>query len=151
MKPKFYIMVGIPGSGKSTYAKKLAEENNCIIHSSDAIRIELSGKQSNLSNDKEMWKIMRERIAKDLSEGKNVICDATNVTVSKRASFLNAVNKIDCEKIAIVIDSDVNKCITQNSERNESERVPKVAIFTSAKHLVIPTKDEGFDEIHIIH
>ena len=38
-KPLFIMMVGLPGSGKSTIAKKLAEEypNTCIF-SSDAYR-----------------------------------------------------------------------------------------------------------------
>lgn len=37
---KFIMLVGLPGSGKSTYAKKL-EEEGYRIHSSDAIRKEL--------------------------------------------------------------------------------------------------------------
>lgn len=147
MKPKFYIMVGVPGSGKSTYARELANKDNCIIHSSDAIRIELNGNQADLSNDKNVWKTMNERILKDLSEGRNVICDATNVTIKKRASFINLINKIDCEKIAVVINTDVKKCISQNSKRDESARVPNFAIYSSAKHFVFPTEDEGFDKI----
>ena len=42
-KPYFVMMVGLPGSSKSTYAKQLAEETNAIICSSDAIREELCG------------------------------------------------------------------------------------------------------------
>ena len=42
-KPTFTMMAGLVGSGKSTYAKQLAEETNAIICSSDAIREELYG------------------------------------------------------------------------------------------------------------
>ena len=42
-KPTFTMMVGLPGSGKSTYAKELAERTNAKICSSDAIREELTG------------------------------------------------------------------------------------------------------------
>ena len=44
-KPKLMLLVGLRGSGKSTIAQKLAEENpNTVIVSSDAIREELTGK-----------------------------------------------------------------------------------------------------------
>lgn len=37
-KPKLMLLVGLSGSGKSTIAQKLAEENpNTVIVSSDAI------------------------------------------------------------------------------------------------------------------
>ena len=41
--PKFIMMVGLPGSGKSTWAKEYAKtsENETVILSSDAIREEL--------------------------------------------------------------------------------------------------------------
>ena len=45
-KPAFTMMVGLVGSGKSTYAKQLAEETNAIICSSDAIREELCGDEN---------------------------------------------------------------------------------------------------------
>lgn len=38
----FIMLVGLPGSGKSTYAEELKREGY-IIHSSDAIREELTG------------------------------------------------------------------------------------------------------------
>lgn len=42
-KPTFTMMVGLPGSGKSTYAKELADRTNAKLCSSDAIREELTG------------------------------------------------------------------------------------------------------------
>lgn len=40
-KPTMTMMVGLPASGKSTYAREIAKENNAIVLSSDAIRWEL--------------------------------------------------------------------------------------------------------------
>lgn len=40
-KPKFYMSVGIPGSGKSTWIESHKDELNANVHSSDAIRAEL--------------------------------------------------------------------------------------------------------------
>lgn len=145
--PKFYIMVGFPGSGKSTYAEKLSKETGAEIISSDSIREEKYGTRKITNNDKKVFKEMRRRIFKSLSEGKDVICDATNITVEKRASFLAKDCSADAEKIAIIVNKPVNVCIEQNKNRDESQRVPNVAIYTSAKRFVYPILEEGFDEI----
>ena len=43
-KPTLYIMCGLSGSGKSTIATQIANENpNTVIVSSDEIREELTG------------------------------------------------------------------------------------------------------------
>ena len=59
---KLYIMVGLPGSGKSTYSKKLSKEINAEIVSSDDIRIELFGIDKKVPNSKKVFKEMRKRI-----------------------------------------------------------------------------------------
>lgn len=41
MKPIFWMMVGLPYSGKSYEAEKLKENLGAVIHSSDAIREEI--------------------------------------------------------------------------------------------------------------
>ena len=41
--PIFFMMVGLPYSGKSVYAEGLREKFGAEIHSSDAIRAEILG------------------------------------------------------------------------------------------------------------
>ena len=60
-KPAFTMIVGIVGSGKSTYAKQLAEEINAIICSSDAIREELCGDENSQDNNDEVFKILHSK------------------------------------------------------------------------------------------
>ena len=43
---KFYMIVGIPGSGKSTIAEEIALKEPAIIVSSDVIRGDLYGDES---------------------------------------------------------------------------------------------------------
>ena len=78
------MMVGLPGSGKSTYAKQLSEETNAVICSSDTIREELYGDENSQDNNDEVFKILHSRIKENLKNGKNVIYDATNINSKRR-------------------------------------------------------------------
>ena len=55
-KPTLWIMCGLSGSGKSTIATQIANENpNTIIVSSDAIREELTGNYENQEHNEEVF------------------------------------------------------------------------------------------------
>ncbi len=60
--PIFTMMVGLPGSGKSTYAEKLSKERSAIICSSDKVREDLYGDENSQSNNDEVFKLLHKRI-----------------------------------------------------------------------------------------
>ena len=70
-RPKFIMMVGLPGSGKSRQAEQLAEVHNANIHSSDAIREELSGDVNNQDINNLVFKTLHTRIKEDLRNGQS--------------------------------------------------------------------------------
>lgn len=86
----FEMLVGIPGSGKSTYLKKLNIQNVMVV-SPDEIRREITGSISDQSRNGDVRKITEERINQYLSEGKYVILDATNINTKLRTSFINRI------------------------------------------------------------
>ena len=51
--PILYVMVGLPGSGKSHIAEELARENNAVVYSMDDIRGELCGNVEDQSRNDE--------------------------------------------------------------------------------------------------
>ena len=60
---KLIILSAVPGSGKSTWAKKYQSEHpNTYIISSDQIRFELTGVYQDFSRQKEVWEIFEQRI-----------------------------------------------------------------------------------------
>jgi predicted kinase len=82
-------MVGIPASGKSTYAKKLAEDTGAVIISSDGIRAELSGTEE--YNEAQNYKVIctiRGRL-RHLIKDHDVIIDATNVHVADWRDYID--------------------------------------------------------------
>ena len=79
---KLIVLVGLPGSGKSTYAKRYKEENNTEeveILSSDALRREMFGYLCQDRNQ-ELFSEMFKRTVAFLKENKTVIYDATNIS-----------------------------------------------------------------------
>lgn len=49
---KLYMMIGLPGSGKSTIAKELSKSEDTVIVSSDEIRKELGDINDQSQNNK---------------------------------------------------------------------------------------------------
>lgn len=148
MKAIFMMLVGLPGSGKSTHAKQLIE-NGYIIHSSDAIREELTGDINNQNLNSKVFETLHKRVKQDLKDGKKVIYDATNLSWKRRKAFLQELNSIDCWKVCNVIATPFEICIKQNDMRDR--KVPHEVIDRMYRNFDIPYYNEGWDRINIIY
>ena len=147
-KPDFYILVGLSASGKSTIAKQIAEDNGCVIVSTDMIRGEIcEGGVIDQTNNEEVFKIFHTRIKENLLAGINVIADATNINMKSRRVLLENVTKVSCNKIAYIIPKSIDKCIEDNIYKEYP--VPHHVIQKQMMNFQIPFYEEGFDEIKI--
>ena len=146
-KPTFTMMVGLVGSGKSTYAKQLAEQTNAIICSSDAIREELCGDENSQDNNDEVFKILHSRIKENLKNGKDVIYDATNINSKRRRAFLSELRRIPCVKKCVIMATPFEMCCIQNESRDRV--VPYEVIERMYKNWNTPYWFEGWNEIEI--
>lgn len=138
-------MVGIPGSGKSTYARKL-EATGAVWISLDAIREKLVAETGKRTENK----VFSEGLAqmrKALENGKDVVCDSTNVYPEKREKYLKEAKKYNAKCVAVFVNTDKKTCLERNELRKGSAKVPAVAIHNLAKKLIYPTVEEGFDEV----
>ena len=147
-KPKLFIMIGLSASGKSTIAKELAEDCEAVIVSSDSIRKEICGNVSDQSKNEEVFKLFHKRIRKYLHEKRNVIADATNITMKSRRAIINNVKKMDIEIIAYIVPKKIEDCIKDNAKREYP--IPEEVIYKQMKRFQIPFLEEGFDKI-IVH
>lgn len=147
-RPKLILLVGIPGSGKTTYAEDYIEQNADTIHlSSDTIRKELYGDESIQGNPADVFSLMQKRAIEALNNGQNVLYDATNITRKDRASIINICPKFT--KIEVhVIWAPIEVCIERDAARDRT--VGKEVIDRMLKRFQAPYYDEGIEEIKII-
>ena len=144
------VMVGVVGSGKSTFAlnyqKNMQDRNDgdTVIISSDAIRKELLGDENDQSNNQLIFHTVHKRIKENLIK-RNVIVDATNISIKNRRGILNTVDKIECKKTAIVMTTPIPFCHKWNSSRERV--VPDHVIDMQVKRFQIPFYEEGWDNI----
>ena len=146
--PKFIMLIGVPGSGKTTYAKEYIEKNINTTHlSSDLIRKELWGDEATQGDNNEVFTLMQNRAIEALNNGQNVIYDATNVTRKDRAYIISLCPRF--VKIeAHVIWAPIETCIERDAARERT--VGKAVIDKMLKRFQPPFYDEGFNEIKII-
>ena len=101
------ILVGLPGSGKTSLAKKLRSKNHGIIVSKDTIRYEMMGIEFDKGLENEVDRIFNAMLSSVLwGSIENVIIDNTNLTVPIRARLIEKANAARRDIIAHVMDID---------------------------------------------
>jgi predicted kinase len=150
-KPTLFMLIGLPGSGKSTVADKIYAEDQDgyvrkpIIHSSDSLREEMFGSVDTQDRNEELFRELHKRIKDDLKNGKNVIYDATNINKKIRVAFLNELKKIPTYKQCICVMTPYDVCVKYNNERERN--VPEHVIKKMYMNWNPPDYGEGFDAI----
>ena len=147
MKPTITMLVGLAASGKSTYAQKIANDTDAIILSSDAIRWELFGDETDQNHNQQVFQELYKRAKEHLRSGKNVIYDSTNISSKRRRGFLEELKKIDCFKECIIIATPYEQCLENN--RNRERKVPEWVIERMYRKWQTPHWFEGWDNIDI--
>jgi len=142
------VMFGVPASGKSYVAEKLAEQFDAYIASSDAIREELFGTAECQSDPNKVFGILQHRAGEELKSGGSVIIDATALIRKYRVSNLKTYEGKFSRAILIVCATEIEIILRQNQERDR--HVPEDVITRMLKTMSFPRDTEGWDEIYIL-
>lgn len=147
--PKLIIMVGISGSGKSTFIKHtlLNQYLNACVVSSDAIREEFFGDESIQKDPEKVFQEAYRRVKGFLTEGKDVILDATNLSRKARRNVLNQcrVRGVEIQRECYVILAPPNMAI--KNQRSRERQTPQDVIYRQMSAFFMPELHEGFDKI----
>lgn len=151
MLKTLYMMVGVPGSGKSWFA-----QNNLVPSwdyrwayiSRDQIRFGiLEDKEDYFAHEDEVYKAFVKAIAWNLNDlsTTEVIADATHLNWKSRRKLLDALaQSVDMSKvdvIPVVVTASLETCLKRNAMRTGREFVPKSVIRRMSYQLTDPKND----------
>ena len=139
------MMVGVAGSGKSTIAMRYALTRSAIIYSSDSIREEIYGDENCQKNPGRVFDILHQRVIKALSQGYDVVYDATNLSCKRRMNFLKTIAHIDCKKTCVVVVTTPEDI--EERMKYRERKVPMDVVHRQLCQFQCPNYYEGWDKI----
>lgn len=151
-EPFVIVLVGPPMSGKSTWIKENYPDTEVI--SRDEILMEVYGSRNygeayKNADQNKVDKVLKTRIAEYAKEGRNVILDMTNLSKKVRKRNLANYGK-KYTKIAVafpVLPMEEYKRRNEIRKVEENKNIPRFVLTNMIKIYVLPTLDEGFDEV----
>ena len=149
MNNTLYIAVGLPGSGKSTYAKNFIKGKDIEYLSSDELRAVYGKGEDDQTVTPIVFGHIKRKVDEFLKDGKNVLVDATSVNRRERSDYINSAKKYGAKVVALVFKMDRNGLIARNKKRGEEggRVVPDWVIDKMLNKYEEPSSDEGIDTI----
>ena len=148
---RLFIMMGAPGSGKTTWCKNNVPKNAVYI-SRDEIRFNIiKDEDSYFSKEKIVYDIFINKINEALESGLDVYADQTSLNAGSRKKLIDALNKKPDEINVIYIEKPLNTILEYNSKRTERKLVPNDVVIKMYNSISKPTAKEGIDYLYIIN
>ena len=144
------VLVGIPGSGKSTFAKRLFKETEVL--SSDRCRAIVSDDENDQASTDDAFELLHYIAGKRLKNGLLTVVDATNVQTEARRPLVQLAREYHCLPVAIVLDVPGKECQERNNKRPGRDfgkhviRQQRSQLKRSIRNL----KREGFRHIYVL-
>ena len=136
MAAECVIFVGLPASGKTTFYQQ-----------------RFAGTHEHISKD--LWRGSADRDARQARElrealraGRSVVVDNTSPAVADRAAIIAIAREHSAHVAGYYFSASTREAVGRNRGREGRSRVPDVAIFTKARQMTVPVREEGFDELY---
>ncbi len=116
--PTVFVLIGLQGAGKSTWAAAHAGRLAASVVASDEIRNELeaAGIDATGQGDR-VFATLEERVARLLDEGRNVIVDATHARRRWRANVLALARQRGARCVAVWFDLSFRAMAARNARK----------------------------------
>lgn len=136
-----YVLIGVPGSGKSTWAKKMCDECGAYWVSRDKIRF------SYLKEDDDYFAYEEQVINDFVAEIQNaiydrfptIIADATHLTYKSRNQLLSQIYLQGYAVVYVYFNTSLETALERNAQRSGRARVPDSVIERMYNSLTVPT------------
>jgi len=142
-----HMLAGIPGSGKSHYAKELCKRERAVLVSTDAIREQLFGSESKQKSSYLVFDRAFAEMERALGSGRNVVFDATNVSRERRLKLLKRFKDVPVECHVF----DTPYALARERILARKRKIEDKVLTKFAKNAEFPVLGEGFHHLHLVH
>jgi predicted kinase len=128
------ILIGIQGSGKSTFYRERFFETHVRI-SLDLLK----------TRDRE-----QEFVQTCLRTGQRFVVDNTNIRAAERARYIAAAKSAGFRVKGYFFEAKLREALRRNNLRSGRALIPVVGVIGTLKRLQPPVMEEGFDELYVV-
>ena len=124
------LLSGLPGTGKTTFAARLAPGLAALVLESDRVRRDLFPRRRYTRKESgSVFAAMRERAEAALGEGRNVIIDATNLRESERSGFLELAKRQRARVVAVRLTAPAATVRARLAEPREGASEANIGVY----------------------
>lgn len=154
MKPTLIMLVGLPGTGKSTWIEEqgFKEDQDTVILSTDRF-IEVTAEVMKVTYTEafpKLIKLAEQDLADELEyaieDNMNIVWDQTNLSVASRKKKLLKIPAHYRKVAKVFLPTDEHEAWLNSPER-AGKVIPKNVLDSMRATFQMPTVDEGFDEV----
>ncbi len=141
------VLVGVPGSGKSTWAARIGEPNQVV--SSDALRAQVGLDERDTRAATDAFDLLDRIVAARARRGLTTIVDTTGLERPRRARWLEIARQHARPAHAVVLAVPERTARARNRAR--ARPVPSKIVTAQLRELeatLAALPDEGFDAVH---
>ncbi|MDR1870391.1 MAG: AAA family ATPase [Deltaproteobacteria bacterium] len=145
------VLVGISGSGKSSFAARWFSPTEVI--SSDRLRAMITDDEANQSSSSAAFDILHRLANYRLGHGRLTVIDATSTRKPARLELTRLAQSHNRPAVALVLNPPLEVCLSRNSQR--SGRVtPEEVVKRQSQQLIKSLETietEGFSQVHVLN
>lgn len=152
-----FIMIGVPGVGKSTFTSLLTKalpDRTFLVGSTDDLIDQYAAEHGETYSEafkhlnfKQLNRQMNDNIAAGIAAGVDVLVDRTNMSKKSRKPFLAMAPNY--EKIALNFTVDDRVLVERLRHRAETtgKSIPDFVVRSMFRSYECPSRDEGFSQV----
>jgi predicted kinase len=148
--PTLYVLIGLPGSGKSHWAQANAHRIDAVVVGSDEVRAEFQARGENPHDGNAVFAEVERRARAHLQTDRSVILDATHYQRRYRTYAIDLAHQLGVTCVAVWFDTPLATALQRNGwrtgDRFGAQRVPDHTIRDMTARFNPPGRDE-FDRV----
>lgn len=152
---KIFMLIGVPGSGKSTWIKNQKFDKSIVIASTDNHIEEYAKSVAKTYNEvfrdfvDQANTLMNKDIESAVSKNLDIVWDQTNTTSTARRKKLRKIPQ-HYERIAVVFATPIHEELQLRLSSRPDKHIPAAIMNTMIANFQNPTLDEGFSSIVLV-